>query len=91
LLNEACLMTLFLSNPKIQPKTYQDLFHLNEKQAERIVRQRPRQDVTISPPQYFKTVALRIDDDQDRLTYSNDPNSNPEKQLRRERRLAAGA
>jgi hypothetical protein len=55
------------------------------------VRQRPRQDLTISTPQYFKTVALRIDDDQDRLTYSNDPNSNPEKQLRRERRFAAGA
>jgi type IV secretory pathway VirB4 component len=91
LLNEACLMNIFLSNPKIQAATYQQLFGLNEKQAERIVRQRPRQDVTISTPQYFKTVALRISDDQDRLTYSNDPNSNPEKQLRRERRFAAGA
>ena len=78
LLNEACPMNIFLSNPKIQTATYQQLFGLNEKQAERIVRQRPRQDVTISTPQYFKTVALRIDDDQDRLTYSNDPNSNPE-------------
>jgi type IV secretion system protein VirB4 len=91
LLNEACLMNIFLSNPKIQTKTYQDLFGLDEKQAERIVRQRPRQDVTISTPQYFKTVALRIDSDQDRLTYSNDPNSNPEKQLRREKTFAAGA
>jgi type IV secretion system protein TrbE len=91
LLNEACPMNIFVSNPKIQTATYQQLFGLNEKQAERIVRQRPRQDVTISTPQYFKTVALRIDNDQDRLTYSNDPNSNPEKQLRREQRLAAGA
>ncbi len=90
LLNEACPMNIFLSNPKIQTATYQQLFGLNEKQAERIVRQRPRQDVTISTPQYFKTVALRIDNDQDRLTYSNDPNSNPEKQLRREQRRAAG-
>jgi type IV secretory pathway VirB4 component len=79
LLNEACPMNIFLSNPKIQTATYRDLFGLNEKQAERIVRQRPRQDVTISTPQYFKTVALRIDSDQDRLTYSNDPNSNAQK------------
>ncbi len=91
LLNEACPMTLFLSNPKIQTATYRELFGLNEKQAERIVRQRPRQDVTISTPQYFKTVALRIDNDQDRLTYSNDPNSNQEKQLRREMKVAATA
>jgi type IV secretory pathway VirB4 component len=77
LLNEACPMNIFLSNPKIQTATYQQLFGLNEKQAERIVRQRPRRDVTISTPQYFKTVALRIDHEQDRLTYSNDPNSNP--------------
>jgi type IV secretory pathway VirB4 component len=91
LLNEACPMNIFLSNPKIQTATYRELFGLNEKQAERIVRQRPRQDVTISTPQYFKTVALRISNDQDRLTYSNDPNSNPQKQLRREKRLAAGA
>ncbi|MGA8595079.1 MAG: hypothetical protein WB676_10085 [Bryobacteraceae bacterium] len=91
LVNEACLMNIFLSNPKIKPATYQDLFKLNEKQAERIVRQRLQRDLTIFTPQYFKTVALRIDTDQDRLTYSNDPNSNPEKQLRRERTLAAGA
>jgi len=90
LLNETCPMNIFLSNPKIQTATYQQLFGLNEKQAERIVRQRPRQDVTISTPQYFKTVALRISNDQDRLTYSNDPNSNPQKQLRREKILAAG-
>jgi type IV secretion system protein VirB4 len=51
LLNEACPMNIFLSNPKIRTATYQDLFGLNEKQAERIVRQRPRQDVTISTPQ----------------------------------------
>ena len=91
LLNEACPTNIFLSNPKIQTGTYRELFGLNEKQAERIVRQRPRQDVTISTPQYFKTVALRIDNDQDRLTYSNDPNSNSEKQLRREMQLAARA
>jgi type IV secretion system protein VirB4 len=91
LLNEACPMNIFIANPKIQTATYRELFGLNEKQAERIVRQRPRQDVTISTPQYFKTVALRIDSDQDRLTYSNDPNSNPEKQLRRARKVAAGA
>lgn len=89
LLNEACLMNIFLSNPKIQAATYQQLFGLNEKQAERIARQRPRQDVTISTPQYFKTVALRIDNDRDRLTYSNDPNSNLQKQLRREMKVAA--
>jgi hypothetical protein len=83
-------MTLFLSNPKIQTATYRELFGLNEKQAARIVRQRPRQDVTISTKQYFKTVALRIDNDQDRLTYSNDPNSNPETASPRNE-LAAGA
>ncbi len=55
LVNEACLMNIFLSNPKIKPATYQDLFKLNEKQAERIVRQRPQQDLTIFTPQYFKT------------------------------------
>ena len=91
LLTETCPMNVFLANPTIQTALYQQLFRLNEKQAERILRQRPRQDVTISTPQYFKTVALRIDNDQDRLTYSNDPNSNPEKQLRRERKLAARA
>jgi type IV secretion system protein TrbE len=91
LLTEACPMTIFLSNPRIQTATYRELFGLNEKQAERIVRQRPRQDITIFTPQYFKTVTLRIDNDEDRLTYSNDPNSNPQKQLRRDRKLGAGA
>ena len=33
---------------------------------------------------WIRNMALRIDNDQDRLTYSNDPNTNPEKQLRRE-------
>ena len=91
LLNEACPMKIFLSNPSIKTAVYQELFGLNEKQAERIVRQRPRQDLTIATPEYFKTVALRIDNPQDRLMYSNDPNSNLEKQLRRERHMAASA
>ncbi len=84
-------MKIFLSNPEIKPGTYQKLFRLNEKQAQRIVGQRPRRDLTISTAQYFKTVELRIDNDQDRLTYSNDPNSNVLKQRRRERQLAASA
>jgi type IV secretion system protein VirB4 len=90
-LAEACPMKIFLANPEIKPATYQTLFGLNDKQAERIVSQRPRRDLTISTAQYFKTVELRIDNDQDRLTYSNDPNSNLQKQLRREQRLAANA
>jgi hypothetical protein len=36
-------------------------------------------------------VELRIDNDQDRLTYSNDPNSNLQKELRREHQLVASA
>jgi type IV secretory pathway VirB4 component len=91
LLNEACPMKIFLSNPSIKTALYQELFGLNEKQTERIVRQRPRQDLTIATPQYFKTMSLRIDNEEDRLTYSNDPNSNLQKQLRRERQFAVGA
>jgi type IV secretory pathway VirB4 component len=91
LLAEACPMKIFLANPEIKPETYQELFGLNEKQARRVVEQRPRRDLTISTAQYFKTVELRIDDDQDRLTYSNDPNSNLQKQLRREYQLVANA
>jgi type IV secretion system protein TrbE len=91
LLAEACPMKIFLANPEIKPETYQELFGLNEKQARRIVEQRPRRDLTISVAQYFKTVELRIDNDQDRLTYSNDPNSNLQKQLRREHQLVASA
>jgi type IV secretory pathway VirB4 component len=88
---EACPMKVFLSNPEIKTETYQKLFGLNEKQAQRIVEQRPRRDLTISTAHYFKTVELRIDNDQDRLTYSNDPNSNLQKQLRREHSLAVSA
>jgi type IV secretion system protein VirB4 len=91
LLAEACPMKIFLANPAIKQETYQKLFGLNEKQAARIVSQRPRRDLTISTAQYFKTVELCIDDERDRLTFSNDPNSNLEKQLRREQRLAAHA
>jgi type IV secretion system protein VirB4 len=91
LIAEACPMKIFLSNPEIKPETYQKLFGLNEKQAQRIVEQRPRRDLTISTAQYFKTVELRIDNDQDRFTYSNDPNSNLQKQLRREHLLAVSA
>jgi type IV secretion system protein VirB4 len=90
-LAEACPMKVFLANPEIKAETYQNLFGLNARQAERIVSQRPRRDLTISTAQYFKTVELRIDDSQDRLTFSNDPNSNLEKELRREQRLAASA
>src|SRR5260370_36879581 len=67
---EACPMKIFLSNPEIKPEAYQKLFGLNEKQAQRIVEQRPRRDLTIPTAPHFKTGDLRIDNDQAPLAYS---------------------
>ncbi|MDQ2843883.1 MAG: hypothetical protein M3Y72_23170 [Acidobacteriota bacterium] len=89
-LNEACPTKIFFANSEIRPETYERLYQLNSIQAEQITQLKPRQELAIfgTDParpavKQFKVVRLRIDNAQDRLLYSNDPEANQMKFRRR--------
>jgi len=86
-LREACPMTIFHANPTINTATYEKMFRLNDKQARRITTLKPKRELAILTPQYFKVVSLQVDNAHDIALFSNDPNSN---QARRAA-IAAGA
>ncbi|MBV9083870.1 MAG: hypothetical protein JOZ62_14420 [Acidobacteriaceae bacterium] len=91
LLNEACPTKIFFANPEIRPESYQRLYGLNTKQAEQISQLKPREELAIfaTDParpavKQFKVVRLKLDNAEDQLMCSNDPNAN---QIRLRRRV----
>ena len=56
---ESCPTKFFLANPHIDRAVYQELFHLNETEAERIATLVPRQQVLLKQPHVAKVLNLQ--------------------------------
>lgn len=58
---ESCPTKLFLANPQIDRSVYQELFHLNETEADRIATLIPRQQLLLKQPHVAKVLNLQVD------------------------------
>jgi type IV secretion system protein VirB4 len=58
---ESCPTTCFLANPQIDRAVYQELFHLNETEAECIATLVPRQQILLKQPGVAKVLNLHVD------------------------------
>jgi type IV secretion/conjugal transfer VirB4 family ATPase len=58
---ESCPTTCFLANPQIDRAVYQNLFHLNETEAECIATLMPRQQILLKQPGVAKVLNLHVD------------------------------
>jgi type IV secretion system protein TrbE len=58
---ESCPTKCFLANPQIDRAAYQELFHLNETEVERIATLIPRQQFLLKQPQVAKVLNLHVD------------------------------
>lgn len=77
---EGCVTKLFLSNPGIDQKAYQEAFHLNATEVDLIARLLPKQQILVKQPDASKLVHLRVDP-RSYWLYTNNPQDN---HLRRE-------
>jgi type IV secretion/conjugal transfer VirB4 family ATPase len=64
---ESCTTKCFLANPHIDRAVYQELFHLNETEAERIRTLVARQQVLLKRPDHAKVLNLTVDPESERL------------------------
>jgi type IV secretion system protein VirB4 len=64
---ESCPTKVFLANPQIDRAVYQELFHLNETEAERIATLVSRQQLLLKRPDVAKVLNLTVDPDSARL------------------------
>jgi type IV secretory pathway VirB4 component len=64
---ESCPTKCFLANPHIDRAVYQELFHLNETEAELIERLVPRQQLLLKRPDHAKVLNLTVDPESARL------------------------
>jgi len=51
---------MFLANPDIDRKTYREVFHLNETEADWITRLVPKQQILLKRPDVSKVVNLNV-------------------------------
>ena len=58
---ESCPTKCFLANPHIDRRVYQELFHLNDTEAERIATLIPRQQLLLTQPGVAKVLNLHVD------------------------------
>ena len=58
---ESCPTKFFLANPQIDRAVYQDLFHLNDTEVEKIATLIPRQQVLLKQPHIAKVLNLNVD------------------------------
>ena len=58
---ESCPTTCFLANPQIDRAVYQDVFHLNEVEADCIATLVPRQQILLKQPGVAKVLNLHVD------------------------------
>ena len=58
---ESCPTTCFLANPHVDRTVYQELFHLNETEADRIATLVPRQQFLLKQPDVAKVLNLHVD------------------------------
>jgi type IV secretion system protein VirB4 len=58
---ESCPTKCFLANPQIDRAVYQELFHLNETEVDRISLLIPRQQILLKQPHVAKVLNLHVD------------------------------
>jgi type IV secretion system protein VirB4 len=58
---ESCPTRCFLANPQIDRAVYQELFHLNETEVDRIASLIPRQQLLLKQPRVAKVLNLHVD------------------------------
>ena len=58
---ESCPTKCFLANPQIDRAVYQELFHLNETEVDRIASLIPRQQILLKQPHVAKVLNLHVD------------------------------
>jgi type IV secretory pathway VirB4 component len=58
---ESCPTTCFLANPQIDRAVYQDVFHLNDVEADCIATLVPRQQILLKQPGVAKVLNLHVD------------------------------
>jgi type IV secretion system protein VirB4 len=75
---ESCPTRMFLANPGMDRKVYQDLFHLNATEAERIAGLVPKRQILIKRPHLAKVVDLNVGSKEYWL-YTNSPYDNQKK------------
>ncbi len=76
---ESCGTLIFLANPRMDRKQYQELFHLNETEADLIASLAPKRQLLIKRPDIAKVVQLNVAS-KDYWIYTNSPYDNEKKQ-----------
>lgn len=74
---ESCPTKCFLANPHVDRALYQELFHLNETEADGITRLIPRQQILLKRPDRAKVLNLIVDPESARL-FSAAPRATPD-------------
>jgi type IV secretory pathway VirB4 component len=64
---ESCPTKCFLANPYLDRAMYQELFHLNDTEAEHIATLVPRRQLLLKRPDYSTVLNLVVDPDSARL------------------------
>ena len=75
---ESCPTQLFLANPGMDLAAYQEVFHLNQTQAEIISRLIPKRQILLKRPDMAKVLNLNVDR-KGYWLYSNNPHDNEKK------------
>jgi type IV secretion/conjugal transfer VirB4 family ATPase len=70
---ESCPTKMFLANPDMDRKTYREIFHLNETEADLIAHLIPKQQILIKRPDGSKVVNLHVSP-KDYWLYTSNPN-----------------
>jgi type IV secretion system protein VirB4 len=81
---ESCGTLIFLANPRMDKRTYQDLFHLNETEANLVASLTPKKQLLIKRPDLSKVVQLNVAA-KDYWIYTNSPADNEKKRRAFER------
>ena len=69
---ESCATKMFLANPDMDRKTYREVFHLNETEADLIAGLIPKQQILVKRPDMAKVVNLNVDP-KDYWLYTSSP------------------
>lgn len=75
---ESCGTLIFLANPRMDKRQYQEMFHLNETEANLIASLAPKKQLLIKQPDIAKVVQLNVTS-KDYWIYTNSPYDNEKK------------
>jgi type IV secretion system protein TrbE len=81
---ESCGTLIFLANPRMDKRQYQELFHLNETEANLVAALVPKKQILIKRPDISKVVQLNVAA-KDYWIYTNSPMDNERKRRAFER------